>query len=178
MTHLTRALAALAVTGAAAAAAVPAQAQDTQTCGIYVFFNSGQSSVGASARDVLIEFARDYPGAQMTVTGYSDAAGSAAANQALSLQRAQSVAAALAGTEILAVNGVGEAVRPGTTGPNDPSNRRVEALRADCDEVPGVVTDNAGLAAGAGVAALAIGAAVAGDDDDSDSGTSTGGTGD
>ena len=58
MTHLTRALAALAVTGAAAAAAVPAQAQDTQTCGIYVFFNSGQSSVGASARDVLIEFAR------------------------------------------------------------------------------------------------------------------------
>ena len=157
----------------------PAAAQEgaAPTCGVTVFFNSGQTQIGRQARDVLIEYARDHPGAPMAITGYSDASGSAAANQALSLQRARSVAGALEGAAIVSVTGAGEAVRPGTTGPDDPANRRVEALRQDCGTVPGPVDANAGLAAGAGVAALAIGAAI-GDDDDDDSGsdTSTGGT--
>ncbi|SFD73043.1 OmpA family protein [Roseivivax sediminis] len=175
MTYLSRLLAA----GAVAMAALPAAAQDaegTRACGVYVFFNSGQAEVDPAGRDVLIEYARTNPGARLTVTGYSDAAGNAAANQALSLRRAQSVASALSGTTILAVTGAGEAVRPGTSGPNDPSNRRVEALREDCGGVPGPATANAGVVAGVGIGAIAVGAALAGDDDDgvSSPGTTTG----
>ncbi len=128
------ALAALAL-GTAATAPVPARAADP-ACAVYVFFADGQATVGRYARDVLVRFARDYPGTPLNVTGYSDAAGTPAQNAALSLSRARSVAEALEGTEILSVTGAGAAVLPGTTGPLDPANRRVEARRAGCDARP------------------------------------------
>ncbi|ETX15383.1 peptidoglycan-associated lipoprotein [Roseivivax halodurans JCM 10272] len=112
--------------------AAAAQESAAPACGVTIFFNAGQTVIGRQARDVLIEYARDYPGAPMVITGYSDAAGSAAANQAVSLQRARSVAAALEGTAILTVSGAGAAVLPGTSGQNDPANRRVDAVRQDC----------------------------------------------
>ncbi|MHA6346828.1 OmpA family protein [Roseivivax sp. CAU 1761] len=160
---------------AAAATAVtfasPAAAQTAQ-CGVYVFFNSGQAVLGQQAADVLREYARNNPGAEVRIAGYSDASGSTAANQALSLQRAQSVAAALAGTQIIEVAGVGEAVRPGASGPLDPSNRRVEVVRQNC--VGGIARmDNTGLAIGAGVGALALAALLAGDGDESGTTTTT-----
>ncbi|SLN67135.1 putative outer membrane lipoprotein [Roseivivax jejudonensis] len=170
-----------AVAVAAMLAAGSASAQEGAECGVYVFFNSGQVALGQQSRDVLLEYARTYPGAELAVTGYTDAAGSAAANQALAQQRARNVAAALPGTSITSVVGVGEAVRPGTSGATDPLNRRVEVIRADCTgagAVPTPLTANAGLAAGVGVGVIGLGAALAGDDDDDDgdSGTGTPGT--
>lgn len=165
----------LAAAAAVATLAAPAYAQNAE-CGVYVFFNSGQQGVGPRASAVLAEYARNNPGAQLRVTGYADAAGAAATNQALSLQRAQSVAAALAGTNITAVTGAGEAVRPGTSGPNDPSNRRVEALRANCTP-DSVLADNAALAAGAGIGALVLAAGLSGGGDDDDDTTTTTTTG-
>lgn len=163
----------LAATAACATFAAPAMAQQVGECGVYVFFNSGQATVGPRAAQVLNEYARSNPGATLQITGYSDAGGAAAANQALSQQRAQSVASQLAGANIVSVAGAGEATRPGTSGPNDPSNRRVEALRQNCTP-DGMLADNAGVAAaaGLGVLALAAGLGGGGDDDDS-SGTGT-----
>ncbi|ETX30031.1 OmpA family protein [Roseivivax isoporae] len=162
----------LAATAAFATLSAPAIAQEAGQCGVYVFFNSGQRTLGADASAILAEYARSNPGAQISVTGYADAPGSATTNQAVSLERAQAVAAALGGTNVVSVTGAGEAVRPGTSGPNDPANRRVEALKQGCTG-PVTAMDNTGLIAAAGIGALALGAALAGDDDDDNDGTGT-----
>ncbi len=163
-------------------AALPAAAQ--QQCGAIVFFPSGQNELGSSASSALQAFLQGNPGASFTVTGYSDAAGSAASNLALSQRRAQSVAAAMSSTTVTGVSGGGEAVRPRTSGPADPANRRVEVVNNACPNglYGGTATaqagaapfGGAGLAVGAGVGALALGALLI--DNDDDSGGSTGGS--
>ena len=66
--------------------AAPVWAQDS--CGVVVFFESGQTSASPQAIAALQTFVNNNPGATLTVTGYSDAPGSAAANLALSQRRA------------------------------------------------------------------------------------------
>lgn len=158
-----------------AGASLPAAAQEA--CGLVVFFESGQASVDAADAAALRGFVSANSGAALSVTGYTDAAGSAASNAALSQTRAEAVAASLAAegaVTIASVQGLGEAVRPGTTGPDDPANRRVEVVNADCGNVVvGPLDGSAGLAALGGIGALAIFAAG---DNDSSSSSSTPGT--
>ncbi|WP_246107239.1 OmpA family protein [Puniceibacterium confluentis] len=156
--------------------ALPAAAQNLQ-CGVVIFFPSGQNALGPSASAAVQAFASANPGASFTVTGYTDAPGSAAANAALSQRRAQSVAAAMTATNVSSVVGGGEATRPGTTGPNDPANRRVEVVNDACAGGLYQTTtvtrtgpfDGTGLAVAAGVGALALGVAFI--DNDSSGGT-------
>jgi hypothetical protein len=86
---------------------------------------------------------------------------------------------------VTAVAGAGEATRPGTSGPADPANRRVEVVNNACpgglfgvQQTAAADTpfSGAGVAAVAGVGALALGAVLINNDDDNNSGGSTGGT--
>jgi len=85
---------------AAAPAAPPPPAMPAPPKGktYTVFFPTGGIKLNADARAVVAEaaaHAAKYDNPQVIVSGYTDRAGSAAANQALSVKRARSVAAAL-----------------------------------------------------------------------------------
>lgn len=158
-----------------AGTAIPAAAQDS--CGVVVFFNNGQATLDAAAQAALTDFLSRNAGEPLTVTGYTDAVGSAASNQALSERRAASVAGTLQGANIVQVAGGGEAARPGTSGPNDPANRRVEITNTSCVGATVVRTTGGNPALGPGLVVgglgiLAVGVAAA--LDDGSSGTSTG----
>lgn len=170
-----------AVAAVVLAAGFAGSASAQESCGVVVFFANGQASANAEALAVLRDFVARNAGEPLTVVGYTDASGSAQANLALSQSRAQSVAGALQGAQIVQVAGAGEAVRPGTSGPNDPANRRVEVTNQNCVGTTVVRTTTTtgaemgpGFAVAAGVGLLALAAAVS---DGGSSGGSTGTTG-
>lgn len=159
------------------------------SCGVIVLFDTGQSSVGPATASSLANFVAANPDASLSVTGYTDAVGSATVNRALSQRRAQMVAATLnnSSASVVSVTGAGEAARPDTTGPNDPRNRRVEVVDTSCEGglfaaapvatgagAAGALAGSTGLAVAAGVGGLALLAAAAGDGDSS--GDTPGGT--
>lgn len=94
-----------------------------------VTFASGADTLDATGRAELAEVAsvlKRYPNARLSLVGYADPEGDAAANQALSQRRAEAVRAALekagAGSGVVAVAAEGET---GTAAVR--SNRKVEA---------------------------------------------------
>lgn len=95
-----------------------------------VTFETGSAELDQQDQAVIGEVAsvfRDFPNASVTITGYADPAGDAAANKKLAAQRAVAVKQALAGAGLpaakLMTNVVGE-----TGGAADQENRRVELL--------------------------------------------------
>jgi outer membrane protein OmpA-like peptidoglycan-associated protein len=105
-----------------------------------VAFASGQASLRPDARahlGKLLQFVQAKPDKRIHIVGHTDSSGSAAANQALSLQRAQSVRAALvaAGVEAsrIEVAGAGAAdpVASNTTAAGRARNRRVVVILED-----------------------------------------------
>lgn len=156
-----------------------------QDCGFIVLFNNNSSGLTSAARNEVQAFSARHPGAAINVSGFTDAVGSATSNQGLSERRASTVATQLRSMTGNAINitrvaGFGEAVRPGTTGPNDPRNRRVEVVREDC-LAPALAGDG-GLGMAAAIGGLALVAVLMDGGSDSDSttgstGGSTGGTG-
>lgn len=148
-------------------------------CGVILFFASGQTALSGAEQTALATNIAANPGVY-TATGYSDSTGSAAANASVSQRRADSVAAIVNGVDgssVAGATGAGEATRPGTTGPADPRNRRVEVIKEGCvgpaavDGAGGQM--NAGLGVAAGVGALGVLAVMV---DDGSSGSSTSGT--
>ncbi|CAN5705472.1 hypothetical protein BH23GEM6_BH23GEM6_11170 [soil metagenome] len=100
-------------------------------------FATGQSTLSARARDEVGRIAaalREFPQHQISVEGHTDAVGSAAANQRLSEQRAQSVYSALVadGIDPARVNAVGfgqdRPVAGNATAADRAQNRRVEIV--------------------------------------------------
>lgn len=148
-------------------------------CGVILFFASGQTALSGAEQTALAANIAANPGAY-SLAGYTDSTGSAAANASVSQRRAESVASivsAVSGSSVTSATGEGEATRPGTTGPADPRNRRVEVIKDGCVG-PGVPQAPGDASAGLGVAATvgALGVLAVMTDDDSSSG-STSGTG-
>lgn len=162
----------------AAGMAAPAMAQEVnQECGLIVFFNLNQFQLGAETQARIAALGQQFPDATYTLTGYTDSLGSSEYNLALSQRRAQSVASALTGLNIASAVGAGEAVRPGTSGPGDVANRRVEVVRDACGSlfVPaGAGLPGGGLAAAGALGALGLAAALGGDGSSGGTGTGTG----
>lgn len=111
---------------------VAAQAQNA--CAVSIFFPNGGAGLSAQDAAVIDAYANAYAPGPVTVTGYADATGGAAANLALSQARANAVAARLSaqGVAIASATGRGETTLPGTAGPTDPANRRVELGTTNC----------------------------------------------
>lgn len=66
-----------------------------------VYFKLGSSTLSASEKAKIVEFARYYgTGHKITITGYTDSTGSAAKNQLLSLKRAGAARNALIGNDV------------------------------------------------------------------------------
>jgi len=176
MTHKLRTF--LGSMAAVAALAAPAAAQEA--CGVAVFFENGQMNITPAAAAVIRQFTMANPDAVLTVNGYASSPGSAASNLTLSQRRASNVAATLQaqGESIASATGFGESIRPGATGPEDATNRRVEIVREDCGNPVAAIDNTTGLAIAGGIGVLALIAAVGGDDDGSGGGTGgTAGTG-
>ena len=95
-----------------------------------VYFDSGNSAVSndlAAATTTLKAYLDGHPGAKLAVSGYNDPSGNAAANAALSKNRAQGVAAAFKAAGI--VDTSVELVKPAeatSTGVTPEQARRVE----------------------------------------------------
>jgi len=95
-----------------------------------VYFDSGNSAVSndlAAAATTLKAYLDGHPGAKLAVSGYNDPSGNAAANAALSKNRAQGVAAALKAAGIADTSV--ELVKPAeatSTGVTPEQARRVE----------------------------------------------------
>ena len=95
-----------------------------------VYFDSGNSAVSndlAAAATTLKAYLDGHPGAKLAVSGYNDPSGNAAANAALSKNRAQGVAAAFKAAGI--VDTSIELVKPAeatSTGVTPEQARRVE----------------------------------------------------
>ncbi|KMK68748.1 OmpA family protein [Puniceibacterium sp. IMCC21224] len=160
----------------AAGMAAPAMAQEVnRECGLIVFFNLNQFQLSAETQAQIAALGQKYPDATYNLVGYTDSLGSSEYNLALSQRRAQSVADALSGLTIASATGAGESTRPGTTGPADAANRRVEVVRDACASLYSVPPlAGGGLAAAAAVGALGLAAALGGDG--SGGGTTTTGT--
>lgn len=117
---------------APAPAAAPAPART-----YLVFFDFDSSALTDRAREIIGEAATNAPRVQSTrieVTGHTDTVGSAAYNQALSIRRANAVAAELERRGIprsqMVITGRGFSQPLVPTGPNvrEPQNRRVEIV--------------------------------------------------
>lgn len=117
---------------APAPAAAPAPART-----YLVFFDFDSSALTDRAREIIGEAATNAPRVQATrieVTGHTDTVGSAAYNQALSIRRANAVAAELERRGIprsqMVITGRGFSQPLVPTGPNvrEPQNRRVEIV--------------------------------------------------
>ncbi|WP_337875075.1 OmpA family protein [Elioraea sp.] len=102
-----------------------------------VFFDFDSAALTDRAREIIAEAAANAPRVQATrieVTGHTDTVGSAAYNQALSLRRANAVAAELERRGIprsqMVITGRGFSQPLVPTGPNvrEPQNRRVEIV--------------------------------------------------
>lgn len=100
-----------------------------QTFAVYFDYNSAE--LGPSAKEILRLAADAYkgrPSASVQVTGYTDASGSAAYNQRLSLRRADAVAAELQSDSVpqtaVTANGQGETSNAATPG----QDRRVDVV--------------------------------------------------
>lgn len=96
-------------------------------------FDEGRSRIDAASRDLLDEVAaalRPCLGSIIAITGHTDSRGNAAANLALSRERADAVLAALVARGIpadgLRARGVGSAQPVYGLMPEDPANRRIE----------------------------------------------------
>ena len=98
-----------------AGTAIPAAAQDS--CGVVVFFNNGQATLDAAAQAALNDFLSRNAGEPLTVTGYTDAVGSAASNQALSERRAASVAGTLQGANTIRPTAASRSPTPAASAP-------------------------------------------------------------
>ncbi|WP_238366762.1 OmpA family protein [Mesobacterium pallidum] len=111
-----------------------AAAQAQNTCAVSIFFPNGGAGLGPQDIAVLDAYANSYAPGPVTIYGYADATGGAAANLALSQARANAVAARLMarGMAVSTAAGRGETTLPGTTGPTDPANRRVEVGTTNC----------------------------------------------
>ncbi len=120
---------------AVAAPAAKAKPKRVKGKSFKVFFGSGSAKLDDAANKVIVAaaaHAKNYKQVRVAVSGYSDTAGGAAGNRALSERRAAVVAAALRirgvpRTEIK-TNGYGEAFGDVRTpdGVTEPKNRRVE----------------------------------------------------
>jgi outer membrane protein OmpA-like peptidoglycan-associated protein len=117
---------------APAPAAAPAPART-----YLVFFDFDSAALTDRAREIIAEAAANAPRVQSTrieVTGHTDTVGSAAYNQALSVRRANAVAAELERRGIprsqMVITGRGFSQPLVPTGPNvrEPQNRRVEIV--------------------------------------------------
>ncbi|MDW8444197.1 MAG: OmpA family protein [Acetobacteraceae bacterium] len=117
---------------APAPAAAPAPART-----YLVFFDFDSAALTDRAREIIAEAAANAPRVQATrieVTGHTDTVGTAAYNQALSLRRANAVAAELERRGIprsqMVITGRGFTQPLVPTGPNvrEPQNRRVEIV--------------------------------------------------
>jgi outer membrane protein OmpA-like peptidoglycan-associated protein len=115
-----------------APAAAPAPART-----YLVFFDFDRADLTDRARQIIAEAATNAPRVQTTrieVTGHTDTVGSAAYNQALSVRRANAVAAELERRGIprsqMVITGRGFSQPLVPTGPNvrEPQNRRVEIV--------------------------------------------------
>lgn len=154
--------------------AVPAYAQEQ--CGVFVLFSLNSAQPTPDAIAALQAFADANPTGALTVTGFTDSLGSPGANQALSERRASAVVDVLTGAgaaTIVRASGGGEAARPGTSGPDDTTNRRVEVTNARCENPVVVAGPDIGpgfVAAGVGVLGLAA-AAIAGSSSSTGSGS-------
>ncbi len=118
----------------AAPAAAPAPAP-TRT--YLVFFDFDRADLSERARQIIAEAAAASARVQLTrieVKGYTDAAGTAAYNNALSLRRAQAVRTELVRDGVaenaISVQGLGEThpLVPTAAGVREPQNRRVEII--------------------------------------------------
>jgi outer membrane protein OmpA-like peptidoglycan-associated protein len=101
------------------------------------FFDTNSSTLSAQASNTVnaaAAVAKSIPGSKVTVIGYTDSEGTDAANQALSVRRANSVRDALIGDgtppQSINVTGVGEGDQLVPTPANTrfPSNRRVRII--------------------------------------------------
>ncbi|MBS0560663.1 MAG: OmpA family protein [Proteobacteria bacterium] len=116
----------------AKAAPAPAPARTYQ-----VFFDWDKATLSDRARQIIREAADAVPQAQTTrieVNGYTDTSGSPKYNMALSLRRAQAVAAELVkdgvAKNLIAIQGFGQThlLVPTADGVREPQNRRVEII--------------------------------------------------
>lgn len=107
-----------------------------------VLFEFGRADIRPTAHAALrklADFMAQYPTRTLLIEGHTDSVGSHAANQALSLRRAQSVAAALIGMGVapqrIQTVGYGEdfPVADNTTDTNRALNRRVEVYISQGD---------------------------------------------
>jgi outer membrane protein OmpA-like peptidoglycan-associated protein len=124
-----------ALRNAVAAPAAKAKPKRVKGKSFKVFFGAGSAKLDDAANKVIVAaaaHAKKYKQVRVAVSGYSDTAGGAAGNRALSERRAAVVAAALRirgvpRTEIK-TNGYGEAFGDVRTpdGVSEPKNRRVE----------------------------------------------------
>lgn len=101
------------------------------------FFDTNSSALSGQASTTVnaaADVAKSIPGSRVTVTGYTDSEGSDAANQALSVRRANAVRDALVGDgtppQSINITGVGEGDQLVPTPANTryPSNRRVRII--------------------------------------------------
>ncbi len=124
-------------------------------CRVVIPFDSGSTALSGAAQAVIARIGQAYPSASMSITGHTDAVGSAATNQALSQARANAVQSALGNAGVqgsAVVSNAGKAANNLRVATNAPSavNRRVEIDIPSCDPAvlqgPGAqVAPNAGL---------------------------------
>jgi OmpA-OmpF porin, OOP family len=124
--------------GAAPPAPAPTAAPAPQPARSYlVFFDWDKATLTDRARQIVREAAQastHVQSTQLRVNGYTDTSGAARYNQALSIRRAENVAAELVRDGVprtaIAIRGFGETHLLVATGPNvrEPQNRRVEII--------------------------------------------------
>jgi len=124
-----------AVAGAPKKKAKPTKAKPTKGKTFQVLFGTGSAKLDDSANKLIVDaaaYAKKFKDVRVVVSGYTDSAGSASGNLAISERRAAVVAAALrirgVSRTAIKTNGFGEdfpAVRTGD-GASEPKNRRVD----------------------------------------------------
>ncbi|MEQ6290293.1 OmpA family protein [Vogesella sp. GCM10023246] len=111
------------------------QAQPRRPASYLLYFNTGSDELTAESQTTLVALQQDVatrPVPEILVIGHTDRVGSADANEALSLQRAQMIAALLGQLGVqpksLEVTGRGERdlLLPTADDVDEPRNRRVE----------------------------------------------------
>src|SRR5690554_4214764 len=116
-------------------AAAGATAASAETCVLALPFDFGSAAISATNQGLLDTIRTKYNGRTVNLAGFTDAVGSASANQALSVRRANTVSRYLtSGTsiEVNNVTGFGEAnLKVADSGANQ-LNRRVEVTIDNC----------------------------------------------